>query len=136
MNSRIRLSYSIDTFIGCRSSHFGNLRKISHEHIDVGHVVHKKVHQETKGSLTGRHLCVRPGNRRIDLFVDLCNCFSQGTVFLQMEPQDEPVMIGQPAMQRVVQLLAARLDPVVWEIGQFEGIPTPALITSATFDNC
>jgi hypothetical protein len=33
-----------------------------------------------------------------------------------------PMVIGQPTMQRIVQLLAARLDPPVGEFGQFPWI--------------
>jgi hypothetical protein len=39
-----------------------------------------------------------------------------------MEPQHEPMVIGQPAMQRIVQLLAGCLDPAVRKIGQFPGV--------------
>src|SRR5215475_4295075 len=39
-----------------------------------------------------------------------------------MESQHEPMMISQPSMQCIVQLLTGRLDPVVGEFSQFPRI--------------
>jgi hypothetical protein len=43
--------------------------------------------------------------------IDLRNSLRQGIALPQVEPQHEPMVIGQPTMQRIVQLLAARLEP-------------------------
>ena len=58
----------------------------------------------------------------VDLLIDLHDRRLQGIVLPQVQPKHEAMMIGEPAVQGVVQLLRRRLDPPVGQCGQLRGI--------------
>lgn len=70
----------------------------------------EKMDQGAKGGLPGRHLLVHGGDRGINRPVDLDDRLVQRVILLEVEPEQETVMIGQPPMQRIVKLFGCGLD--------------------------
>ena len=76
----------------------------------------------------------RPGSR---LLIDPGDCLhppgrsicrdgrGQGVVLTEVKPQHEPVMIRQPAVQRIVERFGRGLDPPVSQLRQLLGLRTP-----------
>ena len=84
--------------------------------------IHKR-NQIAKGAVAcGGRFLVKPGDCRIHLSVDLANGSSQGIVLTEVKPQQEPVMLRQPAVQRIVELFGRGFDPPVSQLRQLPGI--------------
>jgi len=109
----------------CKAAHvLADLRKYGggRQSVDAGYSA-KQTDQGSKAGATRLHLRIHVGDRRFDLPVDLDDRLVQGVVLAQVELEQEPMMIRQPTMQRVVQLLGRGLDPPVGQSSQLRWIP-------------
>jgi hypothetical protein len=70
----------------------------------------QKGDQGPKRGLPDRNLLVHLGHRRSDLAIDPLDGRAQGVVLADMELEQEAMMIGQPPMERVVELFRRGLD--------------------------
>ena len=73
-------------------------------------MVSKSAVQIAKGAAASGRLLVYPGDCRVHLTIDLRDGRGQSVVLTEVKPQHEPVMIGQPAVQRIVERFGRGLD--------------------------
>jgi hypothetical protein len=85
----------------------------------------EKTDQGSKAGLTGRHLLVHPRDRGIDLLVDPDDPRRRRVVLVEVQLEQEAVVPGQTAMQRIIQRLRRGLDPAIGQRRQM-GWTAPA----------
>ena len=72
-----------------------------------------------KESLTGAlALFVDPADGGVDLLVQCSDRFGQGVILCEMQAEPEPVVIGHPPMERVIELFGSRLDSSIRQISE------------------
>src|SRR6266849_5258236 len=78
----------------------------------------QKLDHGTKGDLTVATLRMQAADPLIDFAVDLSDRPIQAIPLLQVQVEEKAVVIRQPPMQRVVELLRRRLDLLAGQLGQ------------------
>src|SRR6266436_3825179 len=78
----------------------------------------QKLDQGAKGDLTARPLRMQAADPLIDLAVDLSDRPIQAIPLLQVQVEEKAVVVRQPPVQRVVELLRRRLDLLAGKLGQ------------------
>ena len=85
----------------------------------------QKLDQGAKWHLVGSHLRAQAGDPLIDFPVDLSDRLIQAIPLTQVELEQEAVVVRQPPMQRIVELLRRRLDLLAGKIGQLARLAHP-----------